>query len=434
MTRVEPGGLGEALGLEPGDVIRSIAGRPVRDLIDVMFLAAGEHVRVQVQKRDSRLVEREAQRDYGRGLGVQFREPVFDGVRRCENRCVFCFVDRLPPGLRPSLYVKDDDYRLSFLQGSFITLTNLRGADLRRIVRLRLSPLRVSVHSTDPALRSKLMGNPRAGPVLERMSWLAARGIRFHCQVVLCPGLNDGEALERTVKELGSLGEAVESVALVPVGLARPRGPEPLRAYTPAEAARLLDDLDGLRRLLGGDGRRLQAADELYLLAGRGFPPASRYLGFPQLENGVGLVREFLDEWRLAGRRLPAAVAAARRVVIATGVAAAPLLQRVARRLSRVERLEVRVRAVENRLFGPGVTVAGLLGAGDLLEGLRDVEAGWEVLVPAVALRGGDGRFLDDVTVGELSERLGLSVRAVPPSAGGLVAAATGLGEGGNPP
>ncbi|MDR7402935.1 MAG: DUF512 domain-containing protein, partial [Armatimonadota bacterium] len=298
IASVRPGSWAARAGLGKGDVVLSVNGQPLQDVLDYRYLCAEPHVRLEVRRPDGTVLLLETEKDVDQDLGISFTAATFDGIRRCRNRCLFCFVDQMPGGLRPGLYVKDDDYRHSFLYGNYITLTGLRADDWQRIRRLRLSPLYVSVHTTNPVLRARLMGTPRAAPIMDRLRRLAEEGIRFHAQVVLCPGWNDGPELERTGRDLAGLYPAVESVAAVPVGLtAHRQGLPPLRGYTAAEARAVLAQVDTLRAenmsRLGTP--LLYAADEFYALAGRPIPAARYYGDFPQLENGVGLVRRFLD-------------------------------------------------------------------------------------------------------------------------------------------
>ncbi|WP_334111246.1 DUF512 domain-containing protein [Thermodesulfitimonas autotrophica] len=411
---VEPGSAAFAAGLAAGDRITAVGGRPVRDIIDYYFYLAVAEPELTVRRGEREFSVRLAA-EAGRP-GLSFVSP-FGRIRRCTNRCLFCFVDQQPPGLRPSLCFKDDDYRLSFWEGNFVTLTNCTRRDLKRIVAQRLSPLYVSVHTTNPELRARLMGNPRAAEIKTQLAALAAGGITLHTQVVLCPGLNDGAELERTVRDLASLFPAVRSVAVVPVGLTAHRaGLYPLRPVTPAAAAALIEDVTAwqreFRRRYGS--RLVFAADEFYLLAGKAVPATKEYEGFPQLENGVGLVRRFRDAWKRVAQRLPETTTPCRAVLV-TGTLAAPVLRPVVARLNAVAGLEVTLLPVVNRFFGTSVTVAGLLTGRDICaalaalfrEGLRPEL----VVVPAAALR--DGRlFLDDTTCAAVAEQFGCRVVA----------------------
>lgn len=340
--------------------------------------------------------------------------------RRCRNRCFFCYVKGLPPGLRKGLYLRDDDPVHSFLFGSFVTLTNLSGRDWKLLEQRRPSPLRVSVHTTDLELRRRLLGNPQAPDILEQLGRLGALGIRVHVQVVLCPGVNDGPHLEQTVADLAGLHSVVESVALVPVGLSLPLeeklasrpGPWPLARFTPQESGALLEWAAPRQREFSHTlGRTfLHLADEFYMLAGWPLPEASQYDGFPQYQNGVGMVRTLLDEWaRLEGRIVQGMESGwqpgPRRLVALCGALIAPVIGDLGRRLARATGLEVAVVSVENRLFGPGVTVSGLLGGQDLLAALPPLGQGDLALVPRRALEARGRRFLDGLSLEQLRRR-----------------------------
>jgi putative radical SAM enzyme (TIGR03279 family) len=427
---VAPGGLADRAGLRAGDRLVRVNGQALRDLIDFHVQAGAEELRIDVERAgEPRAVV--LQRRWGRDLGLECEPPTPSEISTCANKCVFCFIHQLPRGLRKSLYVKDDDYRLSFLHGNYITLTDLPESEVQRIVDLRLSPLYVSVHATDPELRRFLLGNPKTirGDLLERMRRLAEAGIRMHAQIVLCPGLNDGAHLARTVRELGGLHPAVTTVAVVPVGLTRHRdGLHPLRGVTPAEARALVDAIHGWQtEFLARRGTRLVfAADELYLRAGLPIPPAGAYEGFPVAEDGVGLARRFEDDFRALARR-PARPRwrGARAVTVVTGELFGPLLQGVLAEL-RVPGLRADVVAVPNEFFGRTIGVAGLLTGQDVARGLAGRRLGDLVLVPRVALTETRGVFLDDVTPDDLARHLGVPFAAPEASARGLIGALLG--------
>ncbi|MDN5347636.1 MAG: hypothetical protein PWP65_1200 [Clostridia bacterium] len=429
VAKVRPGSIAAAVGLEPGDKILSINGEALPDIIAYNYACAAEELALEVIKKNGEKWLVDIEKEYHQDLGLEFEEAVFDGIRRCANRCLFCFVDQMPKGLRKSLYVKDDDYRFSFLNGNFITLTNLNPVDRERLKKWRLSPLYISVHTTNPALRVKMLRNRRAGRIIEYLQELAAAGLHFHAQVVLCPGLNDGPELDRTIQDLVSLWPAVESIAVVPVGLtAHRQGLYPLKAFTSPEAGQVLARVCGYQqeyRRRYGKGL-VYAADEFYFLAGKEVPPAKYYDGFPQKENGVGLTRLFLDSWRRAGRKICPA-SGRRRVAVVTGKLAAPLLAGLVQEAAaRADGLEVKVVGVENITFGPQVTVAGLLAGRDLIAGLEEVsrwlkEAGGYLALPDIMLRSsGEPVFLDDLAPADLERELGVEVRVVETSGLGL--------------
>lgn len=345
-------------------------------------------------------------------------------TRGCSNRCIFCFVEQMPPAMRESLYVKDDDYRLSFLQGNFITLTNLGEKDINRIISQRLSPLYVSVHTTDPALREKMMGNPRAAKVLEVIKRLVQAGIEIHAQAVLCPGINDGPELNKTVFELTGLWPGVLSLALVPVGLTSFReGLYPLSTYTREQADNIVQRVEGWQRAcLEVNGYpTVFASDEFYLLAGKPIPGSGYYADFPQTENGVGLTRLFLEQWDRLKATLPLRLKNPLDINLVTGKLAETVLSPLVGELNGIDKLNVRLTSVENSFFGKTVTVAGLLTAGDVMAELKREWAANSgntglpqlVVIPSVMLRAGDELFIDDYTLSRVEEELGVPVRAV---------------------
>ena len=414
-------------GLRPGDRIVAINGARLRDVIDFHFHAGLAQLRLSIERagrsRRAVLVRR------GPDLGLELEAPRPGDIDTCGNKCVFCFIHQLPRGMRKSLYVKDDDFRLSFLHGNYITLTDLEEDELVRIEEQRLSPLYISVHATDPDLRHRLLGQPRRRreilPVMER---LAKAGIVMHAQIVLVPDWNDGAPLERSVRELARLHPQVATTAVVPVGLTRHRERLPqLRTLAAAEARALAGVVEGWQReFLAALGTRfVWASDEVYLQAGRRLPGASTYEGFPVIEDGIGLVRRFSDGFGRAARRLPARAAAPRTVTVVTGTMFAPRMRRLLDALA-VQDLRVELAAVGNDWFGHGIGVAGLLAGQDIAAQLAGRPLGDEVLVPAVAIRDGAGVFLDDLSPADLTASLGVPVRPVDTSPSALLAALLG--------
>ena len=419
-------------GLRSGDRIVAINGAPLRDVIDFHFHAGEERLRLSVERAGRALITRLIRR--GSGLGLELEAPRPAEIATCANKCVFCFIHQLPRGMRKSLYVKDDDFRLSFLHGNYITLTDLDESELERIETQRLSPLYVSVHATDPDLRHALLGKPKARrqllPVMER---LAKAGIAMHAQIVLCPGWNDGVHLDRTVHELARLHPAVPTTAVVPVGLTRHRERLPaLRPVTVEEASLLVRAIEGwqeeFRASLGT--RFVWAADELYLQSGIPLPPARAYEGFAVVEDGIGLVRRFEDGFTRALVHRPARLPRPRRVTVVTGEMFASRMRALLDRVT-VEGLSVSLVPVANEFFGRGIGVVGLLTGRDIQIQLGQLqlvgrELGDAVLVPAVALRDGAGVFLDDLTPADLAATLGTPVTAVEPDASAFLAALLG--------
>jgi len=423
VAQVRRGSPAAEAGLLLGDRIVAINGTPLRDVIDFHFQAGEEMLRLSLVRAGT-LQSMTIRRQSGVKLGLELAPPRPGEISTCANKCVFCFIHQLPRGMRKSLYVKDDDYRLSFLHGNYITLTDLEEEALARIEGQRLSPLYVSVHATDQELRHRLLGQPRVKreilPILER---LVKAGIVMHAQIVLCPEWNDGPHLERTVRDLAGLYPGVATVAVVPVGLTRHRERLPqLRSVTAEEARTLVQVIATWQRefkeRLGS--RFVFAADELYLLGRVEIPPARHYEGFPLLEDGVGLVRRFSDGWERVVRRLRSgrtrgARPQDRRISVVTGEMFAPRLSLLLEQL-RVEGLTVEVIPVANDFFGRAIGVAGLLTGQDILAQLGARSLGDVVLVPAVALKDGDGVFLDDLTPADLATHLGVRVKAVNPT------------------
>ena len=432
VAAVAPRGAADRAGLRAGDRILAINGAPLRDVIDFHFQAGEERLRLGVEREGRTHTLHLTRRPTGLGLELEAPRPA--EIATCANKCVFCFIHQLPKGMRKSLYVKDDDFRLSFLHGNYITLTDLDEAELERIEAQRLSPLYVSVHATDPDLRHALLGQPRVRrellPVMER---LAKAGIAMHAQIVLCPGWNDGAQLERTVHELARLHPAVPTVAVVPVGLTRHRERLPdLRAVTVEEAGGLVRTIEvwqaAFKASLGT--RFVWAADELYLQSGLPLPPSRAYEGFAVAEDGIGLVRRFEDAFARAIARPPAPLRRPRRVTVVTGEMFAPRMRALLDRLA-VDGLTVSLAPIANDFFGRGIGVAGLLTGRDIQVQLAQTACGTgglgdEVLLPAVTLRDGAGVFLDDLTPADLSDSLGAPVTPVEPDAAALLAALLG--------
>ena len=413
ISTVMPGSLAAEMGITAGDRLLAVNETPIQDIIDLSFALADEYVELLVVKQNGEQAIYEIEKEYHEDLGIEFASAVFDGVRQCANRCIFCFVDQMPPGMRQTLYVKDDDYRLSFLYGNFITLTNLTSADEQRIRSLHLSPLYISVHATDGEIRSRMLNHRRGSNIMQQLRNFADQGIEFHTQVVLCSGYNDGEVLDKTIGDLFALAPAALSLAIVPVGLTRYReGCHPLRVFTPSEADQVIADVTGWQdRCRTATGNSfVYLADEFYLAAGHPIPEYDRYDDFPQLENGVGLVRSFLHEWHNQSMVAPG-YEQGMRLDVVCGVSAAKVLSPLLDSLC-IPGLNVRLVVVENRFFGPHVTVTGLLTGADILACLQEVPAERDgVIIPGVALRKGEAVFLDGMQPADIETALGVPVR-----------------------
>ncbi|MEB3885274.1 TIGR03279 family radical SAM protein [Lyngbya sp. CCY1209] len=414
ITNVLPDSIAAEVGFEPGDAIVSINGTRPRDLIDYQFLCADEILELEVIDGKGKTHHVELEKDYDDDLGLEFETALFDGLIQCNNRCPFCFIDQQPPGKRETLYLKDDDYRLSFLYGSYLTLTNLSQKEWDRIAQMRLSPLYVSVHATEPEVRNHLLKNNRAGQILDQLKWFRENRLQIHAQVVVCPGINDGAHLERTILDLAEFhkGEipAVASVAVVPVGLTRFRPPDdelvPVTPEKAREVIRQVQDLqDKFLHQLGSTCVWL--ADEWFLIARRELPPESHYEDYPQIGNGVGSIRKFLREFETTFEAMKIErLSTPRRWTWIVGNAVEVAFQPIIDKLNEVEGLTVEMVALASDYWGQEITVTGLLTGEDLIAGLKGRDLGDGVLLPSLMLKAGDTRFLDDRTVAEVAEIL----------------------------
>ena len=432
---VLPRSIAAKAGIHGGDVLVSINQNEIRDVLDYRFYLTDTNVSVTLMRGDIPYTVHINKGEYD-DIGLEFETPLMDKKHTCQNGCVFCFIDQLPPGMRESLYFKDDDDRLSFLHGNYVTLTNLKDADIDRIIKMHISPVNVSVHTTNPDLRVKMMKNKHAGEVLSYLDRMADAGIALCTQIVLCKGLNDGAELDRTMHDLIEYHPSLRSCAIVPVGLTKYREKlYPLEAFSPEECAAVIEQVNAFgEECLQKFGTRIfYCSDEFYVRAGLPLPPEEYYEDYSQIENGVGMLTsmksefdfelDYLDEL-LDGFRAP------RTVSVATGMAAHEHISSLAKELmARVDGPTVNVYPIVNNFFGPSVTVAGLLTGGDVVEQLKDRELGDELLFPAVMLRADGDVFLDDMTPAELSERLGVPVCPSENDGAKLIAALLGVGE-----
>ena len=429
ITGVESGSACARKRVWEGDVLLCVNGHEIHDVLDYRFYIQSERIelRIRTQKGRERTVRIRKQEDEEPGL--LFETYLMDKQRRCANKCIFCFIDQLPHGMRESLYFKDDDARLSFLFGNYITLTHLSEREVQRIIDMHISPINVSVHTMNPDLRCRMMGNRRAGECLAYLRRFADAGLRLNTQLVLCPGINDGEELRFSLNELCKLRPALQSIAAVPVGLTAHReGLAPLRPFTKEEAAAVIDAIDSFNRqnVQDGQDRLAFAADEFYLKAQRPVPDAAHYGDYPQLENGVGMWALLRDEFFRA-LEAETQTACGRTVTAVCGQAVYPLSAELAQRAQeKISGLHVHVVAIENRFFGKEITVSGLLTGQDILEQTRDLELGDALLFPANALRQGEDVFLDDLTPADLQRELHVPLVPTPGDGQGLLDAFLG--------
>ena len=406
---IDSGSIAEECGLKAGDEILEINGNEITDVLDYRFYMTNEELTVLARLSDGSFEEIEIEKDEYEDLGLEFETYLMDKQTSCRNKCIFCFIDQTPKGMREPLYFKDDDARLSFLFGNYITLTNLKQKDIDRIIKLKISPINISVHTTNPELRCKMMGNRFAGESLRYIKQIADAGTEINTQLVLCPGINDGEELKRSIKDLESLFPSIRTISCVPVGITKFReGLFPLRCYSKEEAEEVIDIIEGYaQEFFQKYGKRfVYASDEFYLTAQRELPPYEYYGDFAQLENGVGLLRLMETEFDEAlaereGKRLD------RHISLATGVLAYPLISSLAKRAERkFDGLRIEPYLIKNNFYGETITVAGLITGKDLASQLSGKELGEELLLPRVMLRNEGDCFLDDLTPSELEDRL----------------------------
>lgn len=414
IKRVMKNSIAHEIGIEAGDAIVKINGNDVTDILDYRFLMSDEEILLTVVTKQGETVEIEIEKDCYEDLGVEFESGLIDGAKSCANRCVFCFIDQLPKGMRKTLYFKDDDTRLSFFQGNYVTLTNLSEKDISRLIKMRVSPINISVHTTNPALRVKMLKNKNAGLLLDTMRRFDENGIVMNAQIVLCPTFNDGAELERTFSDL--LGfENVRSVSVVPVGKTRYRDDLcQIPSVTKEGAKKIIDTVDfWQQKALDKKGERLFfASDEFYIKAGIEIPGVEYYESFPQIENGVGLIASMKEEFYSA-LKLCEKPKKARRVSIATGTAAYDFIKSLACAAEKkLDGIKIDVYAVKNNFFGEEITVAGLLCGRDIIEQLAGKDLGDALLISKSMLRDKTNVLLDDVTVEEISEKLGVEVCA----------------------
>jgi putative radical SAM enzyme (TIGR03279 family) len=393
ISGVIEGSIAEELELQEGDILCSIDNETPLDMIDYNYLCKSELITIVVQKTDGQIEEIEIEKDYDDDLGIVFESAVFDKVKPCLNNCIFCFVAQQPKGLRDTLYVKDDDYRLSYLQGTYITTTNLTEKDKERIANLHLGPFYISVHTTNPELRVKMLRNPNAAKIMDNLNWFKENEIPFHVQIVLCPDYNDGKELERTLKDLSTLGEFLLSVAIVPVGVTQFREKE-LKTVDKRIATETIE--------IANKYEKVCCSDEFFLLAEQEIPKSSYYGNFSQLEDGVGSLRTLIDDFERF--TLPKKLKTPLKICFACSVAAKSAFEHIAKKLNKVKSLEVLVTPVKSTYWGKNITVAGLITSNDLIRTVKDIQADY-IIVPSIMLKPFSELFLDGNSLSYVKEK-----------------------------
>lgn len=453
---VQKGSIADEAGLEPGDKIISINEEKVIDIFDYRFLITDELVELKVEKANSEAWEIEIEKDVYEDLGIEFDSPMIDSAKSCTNKCIFCFIDQMPKGMRSTLYFKDDDTRLSFLSGNYVTLTNMKDSDLNKIIKYHMSPINISVHTTNPDLRVSMLKNKNAGDIMNKIKKLAGAGITINCQIVLCRGVNDGIELDRTINELSALHPKVSSISIVPVGLTKYReGLPELIPYDKTSSSQVIEQVrKHQEQLLKQKGSRVvYIADEFYIMAGHEMPKYEEYEGFPQLENGVGLIAMFRKEFydylnelkklniknkgsEAEGLSINAAnssplnneYSGIRKVSIATGFLAYEFIKELASELEEIfKNIEVNVYPIKNNFFGENVTVTGLLTGQDIINQLKGLQLGDELLISESMLKACETIFLDDYSVEMLEEQLNIKLTVVKNNGKDFIIKVTGL-------
>ena len=419
--RVEEDSIAEELNIEPGDKLLKINDQEIKDIFDYQYLVQDEHLEVLIEKADGEEWILDIDKEFDEDLGIEFDNGLMDNYRSCSNKCIFCFIDQMPKGMRDTLYFKDDDSRLSFLQGNYVTLTNMSDSDIDRILKYHLSPINVSFQTTNPELRCKMLGNRFAGEALKKVDRLCApgTGIELNGQIVLCKGVNDGAELERSISDLTKYIPNLQSVSVVPVGLSKYRdGLYPLEPFEKEDACNVIDMIEKWQKKVYDEHgiHFIHASDEWYFLAGREFPEAERYDGYIQYENGVGMMRLLLDEYGEALYALRTGHAEElnsikREISLATGRLVYPCIQQIAERAMGVcPGLKVHVYEIVNEFFGERITVSGLLTGQDIIKQLKGMKLGTTLYLPENLLRSGEDYLLDDVKIGDIEKELDIKI------------------------
>ena len=415
ISKVYKGSIAEEIGIEVGDLLISINEQEIHDIIEYKFLMSDEYIELEIQKINGQIYVYEIEKDYDDDLGIEFTNPIIDKAKSCRNKCVFCFIDQLPKGMRETLYFKDDDSRLSFLQGNFVTLTNMSEDDINNIIKYRISPINISVHTTNPELRQKMIKNKFAGKLYEIMQRLAEAGIQMNCQIVLCPGYNDKEELTRTISDLAKLYPYVNSTAIVPVGITKHRDHLPnLEIFSEKTAGDTIDQIDELQKFyLEKLGTRFAfLSDEFYIIANRELLKYDEYEGFIQFENGVGMISKLEREIQDYLEILPKdKMIRSKKVSIATGHSAYEFIKNMADLImKKYDNVEIDFYKIINNFFGETITVSGLITATDIIDQLKDKDLGETLYISRAMLKADEEIFLDNITLEGIQEKMNIEV------------------------
>ena len=403
ISEILNGSIAQELDFQAGEKIISINGEKPQDMIDYRYLVCSEDIEIEIEKLNGEIEVYEIEKDFDEDLGIVFDSAVFDRIKPCTNHCIFCFVDQQPEGLRKSLYIKDDDYRLSYLQGTYITLTNLTQKDKERIGKLHLGPLYVSVHTTNPELRANMLRNPKAANILKDLEWLKKADIPIHAQIVLCPGYNDGKELERTFSDLENFSSIIQSVAVVPVGITRFHKNN-LKLITPENALHVIKQIENFNKKL--KKHIAMASDEFFIKADYPIPEKKYYGNFSQLEDGVGALRLLIDDFEKTKKKLPKAISSTKELYFAVSQSANKVMKNIISELNKIENLNCKIIELKNNFFGENVTVAGLITGNDLIEQTKDKNIK-NLIIPSIMLRPYTTDFLDGLTVKDVEKATG---------------------------
>ncbi len=410
ISKVASDSLAERFGVVPGDKLMTINGQVIEDVIDYRFLTTDEHLEILLQKTDGSEWIIEIEKEYDDELGIEFENPIMAETRQCSNKCVFCFIDQMPPSMRDGLYIKDDDSRLSFLQGNYITLTNMNPHEIEKLIRYHISPLNISVHTTNPELRKKMLNNRFAGEILDQMKLFHKNDLKMNVQIVLCPGVNDGAELERTLSDLEEVATSLISIAVVPVGITKYQSNASLQAVDQAKAIEVVNQIHKMqRKWLEKFGRKLvYPSDEFYLQANLQWPKADEYEAFYQLENGVGMLASFEEDLLKYVKKMPVIKKKKPcKISIATGTAAAPFMKKMADIvMQKIQNVTMNVFPITNEFFGNQITVSGLITGQDLVNQLASIDLGHVLMIPQNMLKSDEDIFLDNMTLKQIGEQL----------------------------